>query len=243
MAAVIDRVFRCRAFRIAALLLIGSTTFLGVGYSQGKDDNLFVEEVSYINNKRFGERLTIVFPNAPSEVTRTTSVVLFEEGYYNRDIGGYNKRMVAVITGMGLGTTGLKLVLSDYSQISLMNQCLNSFEKAHDSFLENRKDIEALQEDWMTDAKELIGRGRYMGDVFFYPSKKPLKTEFNWDFELDRIWLSMGDRVFVDQEVVPYIIHVIDHLDDYQQLFFEYRETIKSKNREIDTLLGVRSYR
>ena len=241
MAVVIDRVFRCRIFRIAALMTIGLSVILETAYSQTNENNLFEEDASYINNKRFGERLTIVFPNAPSETTKTTSVVLFEEGYYNRDIGRHSTRMVAVITGMGLGTTGLKVVLSDYSQINLLEQCLISFKKTYDSFLENRKDIEALREKWMIDSQDLIGQGRDMGEVFFYPSKKTLKTEFNWDFELNRVWLSMGNRVFVDQEVVPYLIHVVERFDEYQQLFFEYRETIKSKNREIDTLLDIHS--
>ena len=242
MSVFIDRVIRSRVFWTAALMVFGLGSPIERVNAQTAEDTWFVEEPAYLNNKRFGERLTVSFPNAPTEVTKTTSVVLFEEGYYNRDLGKYKKRLVAVITGMGLGTTGLKIVLDDYQQVHLIAQCFSNFETMYRSFQNNRDTIKGQSEDWMTDAWELIGKGRSTGDVYFYPSKKPLKTEFNWDFELNRVWLSMGDRIFVDQEVVPFLSHMMGRLNDYQNLFYQYRETVKSKNREIDTLLSANSY-
>lgn len=239
MVAVIDRAFRCRLSRFAALLVIALGVLIETGSALNGQDDLFNEELSYVNNKRLGERLTIVFPNARTEVTKSTAIVLFEEGYYNQGMGRFGKRMVAIATGMGLGTTGLKMVLSDRRQIRVMDKCFKAFTETYESFLTNRDDIEDKTEDWMSESWEAIGKGRPLGDVFFYPSKKPLMTKFNWDFELDRVWLSMGDRIFVDQEVVPYLSHMIERLDAYKKSFFEYRETIKSKNREIDNLLGV----
>lgn len=243
MLVVVDRVIRLRTVLcITAFAVLGTCFMMQRAHAQTDKDTWYVEETAYSNNKRLGERLIITFPNAPSEVTKTTTMVMFEEGYYNRDAGKYKKRMVAIITGMGLGTTGLKIVLDDYQQVHLIDQCFNNFEKIYSSFSENRDAIKEQSEDWMTDSWELIGKGRPTGDVFFYPSKKPLKTEFNWDFELNRVWLSMGNRIFVDQEVVPFLSHMMGKLSDYRDLFYKYRETIKSKNREIDTLLSVNSY-
>jgi hypothetical protein len=242
MVAATDRVSRCRLSRFAALLIIGVCIWVETGNAQNKANTLFLEEPSYVNNKRLGERLTVAFPNAPSEVSKSTAITLFEEGYYDAEAGRHDKRMVAIMTGMGLGATGLKIVLDDRHQIRVMDQCFKSFTKTYESYLSYRDDIEEKTEDWMGESWQAIGEGRPLGEVFFYPSKKSLQAEFHWDFELDRVWLSMGSRIFVDQEAVPYLSHMIGRLDAYKKSFFEYRETIKSKNREIDTLLGVNSH-
>lgn len=186
-----------------------------------------------------GERLSVSFPVSPTETTQSTEITIREEGFYNQSLGRFDKRMVAIVTGMGLGSTGLKVVIEDQRQINMLAECLGLFIQTYDYYLSYRDDIKGKTEDWMGESWQALGKGRPLGDVYFYPSKKPLQAEFNWDFELDRVWLSMGSRTIVSHEVVPYIHHMVQRLDAYKKSFFEFRETMKSKNNEIDALLGI----
>lgn len=207
------------------------------GYAQKEES--FKEAYSYINNNRLGERLSVSFPDGDGELAKSTEVTLSEEEFFNSITGRFDRRMIAVITGMGLGNTGLKLVLEDERQQEQLKQCLESFERAEAEFKANEGRIRDKTESWMGESWNALSEGRPIGEVYFYPSRKPLTAEFRWDFELNRVWLSIGSRIMVEQAVVPYILRFIENLPAYRSQFYDYRETMVSKNREIDDLLGI----
>jgi hypothetical protein len=72
----------------------------------GQDSSTFKETFSYADNNRLGKRLSVSFPNAPTDAGKSTELTLFNESFYDVGIGGYSERKVAIITGMGLGTSG-----------------------------------------------------------------------------------------------------------------------------------------
>jgi hypothetical protein len=218
---------------LAPGLLLVSTLF-------SQDANApFKEAFDYSDNNRLGKRLSVGFPNAPTDAGKSTELTLFEESYYDVTMGAYSKRKVAIITGMGLGTSGLKLVVEDDRQIDQLKACLNKFIEANENFRAYRDVIRTKREDWMSDPRQVIGQGRPLGTVYFYPSRKDLSAEFNWDFELNRVWMSFGSRIMIDERVIPYIQHMIESLDEYRDLFGDYGSQVQKINREIDDLLGV----
>ena len=108
-------------------------------------------------------------------------------------------------------------------------------------FRENEEAIMEKTETWMGESWNALSEGRDIGNVYFYPSKKALSAEFKWDFELNRVWLSIGSRIMVERSVVPYIVRFIDNIEQYRDQFYDYREALVSKKREIDDLLGIDS--
>ena len=207
------------------------------GFAQKEES--FREAFSYINNNRLGERLSVSFPDGDGELAKSTEVTLSEEEFYNSVTGRFDRRMIAVITGMGLGNTGLKLVLDDERQQDQLKQCLMNFEKTEAEFKANEERIREKTEDWMGESWNALSEGRQIGEVYLYPSKKPLSAEFRWDFELNRVWLSIGSRIMVEQAVVPYILRFMENLPIYRNQFYHFRESMVSKNREINDLLGI----
>lgn len=207
------------------------------GFSQKEES--FKEAHSYINNNRLGERLSVSFPDAESDMAKSTEVTLSEEEYFNSTTGRFDRRLIAVITGMGLGNTGLKLVVDDERQHDDFKACLDRFVRTEREFKANEETIREKTEAWMGESWNALSEGRKLGEVYFYPSKKPLSAEFKWDFELNRVWLSIGSRIMVERSVVPYILRFIENLEQYRNQFYDYRETMVTKNREIDDLLGV----
>jgi hypothetical protein len=199
----------------------------------------FEEAYLYRNNNRVGERLSVSFPESPNFVTQSTELVIFEELYFHRESGRYQKRMVGLITGSGMGTTGLKLVLDDREQQRQLIACLDQFQGVWERFEELKEVIQDKTEPWMAESWQALADPRSVGTVYFYPTKKPLEAAFNWDFELNRVWLSVGARIIVDQEVVPYLRHLMGNLDSYRSAFLEYRDSLKNRNQEIDSLLRV----
>ena len=207
------------------------------GFAQKEES--FKEAFSYINNNRLGERLSVSYPDGENEMAKPTEVTLSEEEFFNSVTGRFDQRMIAVITGMGLGNTGLKLVLDDARQHDDFKACLNRFIQTEQEFKANEETIREKTENWMGESWNALSEGRKLGEVYFYPSKKPLSAEFKWDFELNRVWLSIGSRIMVERDVVPYILRFIENLEQYRDQFYDYRETMVTKNREIDDLLGV----
>lgn len=230
----------CKLPRLAvgalALLIFGGAT---IAHGQSNDRDPFEEKPMYFNNKRVGERLSISFPNAPTDTSRSTEMVLFEEGYYDTDAGKYDRRLIALITGMGLGSKGLKLVVDDNRQFQLMRESLVKFERTYRRFKDAEDLIREKTEDWMGESWEALNEGRQLGEVYFYPSRKEMGAHFNWDFELERVWLSMGNQINIDREVVPYLVRMVDRINDYQSWFYDFRETTNDRNKEIDEILGT----
>ena len=209
------------------------------GQNQPEGESRFQESYSYINNNRQGERLTISFPKGENDFAKSMELTLFEEEYFNSIISKYDHRMTAVFTGMGLGTTGLKMVVDDADQIEGFKNCLDRFMVTERDFRAHEDTIREKTEEWMGESWATLNQGRHIGEVYFYPSKTDLAAEFMWDFEIDRIWLSIGSRIMVENEIVPYILHMCQNLETYRNLFYEYRESVKQKNSEIDALLGI----
>jgi hypothetical protein len=199
----------------------------------------FEENYRYVDNNRVGERLTVSFPKSPSEVTRSTEITIFEEMYFDRQRSSYDRRMVAVVTGMGMGTTGLKLVLDDRSQRNQVVSVLEAFIKADDTFHINRDVVESKTEEWMGEGWNALAAGRKLGSVYFYPSKKQLDTTFNWDLELNRVWLAMGSRIIIEREIVPFVLHLVKNADSYRNQLSALRNSLDKRNQEIDSLLRL----
>jgi hypothetical protein len=76
-----------------------------------------------------------------------------------------------------------------------MREVLQRFVETNENFRAYRDVIKSKKENWMNDSNQAIGQGRPIGEVYFYPSKKELVAEFNWDFELNRVWMSFGSRI------------------------------------------------
>jgi hypothetical protein len=205
----------------------------------GQREDPFKEGFSYLNNNRLGERLSVTFPHAEGDVILSTEMRLVEESYFDPVQGAFSKRLVAVITGMGMGNTGMKVVLEDARQREVLLQSLRRFKEVEARFRENESMIREKTEDWMGESWGALAGGRALGEVYFYPSRKELLAEFAWDLELGRVWMSIGSRIIVERDVVPFITHLVENLDRYRSQFFEYREEIASKNQAIDDLLGV----
>ncbi len=221
-------------------LLLGLLVLLTqpFGASAQKDDP-FKQALSYLNNNRLGERLTVSYPQGEGDLAKSTEMTLSEEAYFNNLSGRFDRRLIAVVTGMGLGNTGLKLVLDDTRQINDLEACLKRFVEVQEEFRANEDLIREKTEAWMGESWNALSKGREIGTVYFYPSKKVLSAEFMWDFELDRVWLSIGSRIMVEQGVVPYILRFIQNAGDYRKAFYDYRKALVAKNREIDDLLGL----
>jgi len=207
--------------------------------AQTKDP--FKEAFSYINNNRLGERLEVSFPNGDSDLAKSTAITLSEEEFFNSLTGQFERRLIAVVTGMGLGTTGLKLVLEDERQIRDLKNCLKRFVETDREFKDNIDVIKDKTEDWMGESWNALSEGRKIGDVYFYPSRKSLTAEFKWDFEINRIWMAIGSRIIVERDVVPYILHLVERVGQYRNQFYDYRKAMVTKNKEINTLLGIDS--
>lgn len=227
----------CKSPATCLLGLLLLLAFCSNGFAQKEES--FEVAYSYINNNRLGERLSVSFPEGENDMAKSTEVTLSEEEFFNSVTGRFDRRMIAVITGMGLGNTGLKLVLDDERQHDEFKECLDRFIQTEQEFKANEESIREKTEDWMGESWNALSEGRKLGEVYFYPSKKPLSAEFKWDFELDRVWLSIGSRIMVERSVVPYIRRFIDNLEQYRSQFYDYRETMVTKNREIDDLLGI----
>ncbi len=205
-------------------------------------DDPFAEEFKYFQSTQHGERLVVSYPDSESDRVRAMELTLFEESYYNVESRGYRQRLVGIITGMGLGSTGLKIVITDRNQIFRISRVLDEFKRVHETFLESRERIEEETEDWMGASWEAFSDGRPIGSVYFYPSQKELEAEFNWDFELDRVWLSIGQRIFLDHDMVPFLHHYLNHIEDYADQFYDYRAQLNEKNEQIDRILGISQY-
>ena len=205
----------------------------------GQREDPFKEAYSYINNNRLGERLSVSFPNGENDSVKSTEMTLLEESFFDGSTGRFEKRVVAVLTGMGLGNTGLKLVADDARQLEDFRNCLQRFLSTEREFLANEERIREQTEDWMGESWNALNTGREIGSVYFYPSRKALSAEFMWDFELERVWLSIGSRIMVQREVVPYLLRLVENLPAHRDRFYEFREALQSKNQEIDALLGL----
>lgn len=225
-----------------AILMLGAGFFISSGgvAQVGDPLEMFVEEYGYLNNPHLGERLSVTFPNGENDMVRSTEFTLFEEGFYDASQGRHGTRLVALITGMGLGNTGLKLVLGDRVQRDQLMASFQEFIRMFEYFRANLELIRAKEENWMTESWQALNEGRPVGEVYFYPSLKALDSAFHWDFELNRVWMSIGSRIIVDETLVPYLLHGLQRLNRYEDAFYEYRDEVQKRNQEIDTLLGVR---
>ena len=90
-------------------LLLGLLALLGLpsnGVAQKQDS--FEEAFSYVNNNRMGERLMVSFPEGENDLSKSIEMTLSEEEYFDNVTGHFDRRLIAVVTGMGMGNTGLE---------------------------------------------------------------------------------------------------------------------------------------
>ncbi len=219
-------------------VILGAVFGLASGLWAQKYDP-FEEKFTYYNNRELGERLVISFPNAESELSRSIEMIIFDEAYYSENLMRYDNRQVAIFAGMGMGSSGLKIVLNDHSQRSMLVSVLDRFTKAIELFQENEESIAESKQDWMGDGWNAVAGPRKLGSVFFYPNKKPLDATFNFDPEMGRIWIDMGSRVFMDHEVVPYALKMLNQISAYQDKLVSLRNDLGKVNDGIDRTIGA----
>ena len=72
------------AIRSYYALLLGLLVLLTqpFGASAQKDDP-FKQALSYLNNNRLGERLTVSYPQGEGDLAKSTEMTLSEEAYFN----------------------------------------------------------------------------------------------------------------------------------------------------------------
>jgi len=219
-------------------IVLGAVLGLTSGlWAQAPDP--FKEEYVYYNNRNLGERLVVKFPQAETELSKSVEMIIFDESYYNSSASRYDKRQVAIFTGMGMGSSGLKVVLNDHTQRSMLVTVLERFIKTKDTFLEIEEDVIEKRQDWMGDGWNAIAGPRILGNVYFYPTKTIMESTFNFDPEMGRIWLNMGSRVFMDHEVIPYISKMVSQIPAYQDKLVSLRNDLGRANDEIDRSIGA----
>jgi len=223
---------------IRQTVILGAVFGLASGLWAQKPDP-FEEKFTYYNNRQLGERLVVSFPRADSELAKSVEMIVFDEAYYDETQGAYSKRQVAIFAGMGMGSSGLKIVLNDHSQRNKLTSVLDRFVKTYDAFIANQKEILESHQDWMGDGWQAIAVPRNLGSIYFYPNKKEMVSTFNFDLEVGRIWLNMGSRVFMDQEVVPYVLRMVNQIPVYQDKLVSLRNDLGKTNEQIDGMIGA----
>lgn len=224
--------------------LIRHTVILGAvfGMASGlwaQSPDPFEEKFTYYNNRQLGERLVVSFPNSETELSRSIEMIIFDESYYNQDRSSYDTRQVAIFAGMGMGSSGLKLVLNDHSQRNMLETVLDRFVKAIDMFRDNEDSIVETRQEWMGDGWNAVAGPRKLGTVYFYPTKAQMDATFNFDPEMNRIWLNIGSRVFMDHEVIPYIQRMVTQIPTYQDRLVSLRNDLGKTNDRIDGMIGA----
>lgn len=219
-------------------VILGAVFGLASGLWAQKPDP-FEEKYTYYNNRELGERLVVSFPKAETELSRSIEMIIFDEPFYNQERSTYDSRQVAIFTGMGMGSSGLKIVLSDHSQRNSFVTVLDRFVKTMQSFQDNEETIAESRADWMGDGWTAVAGPRRLGNVYFYPTKKTMDATFNFDPEMGRIWLNMGSRVFMDHDVVPYIMKMVNQIPAYQDKLVSLRKELGNTNDQIDRLIGA----
>lgn len=219
-------------------MILGAVFGLASGLWAQEPDP-FEEKFSYSDSRELGERLVVSFPKAETEFSRSLEMIIFDESYYNQSSFAYDTRQVAIFSGMGMGSSGLKIVLNDHSQRSQFVSVLDRFVKVFNAYAENEKDLTELRQDWMGDGWKAINVPRRLGKVYFYPNKKPIEATFNFDPSMGRVWLDMDSRVFMDEEVVPYILRMINNIPAYQDKLVSLRKELGNTNDQIDRTVGA----
>lgn len=223
---------------------IRHTVILGavVGMASGlwaQEPDPFEEKYTYYHNRGLGERLVVSFPKAETEIARSIEMIIFDESFYNQERLTYDSRQVAIFAGMGMGSSGLKLVLNDHSQRNMFETVLDRFVKTVGLFRDNEDAIVESRKDWMGDGWNAVAGPRKLGNVFFYPTKQTMEATFNFDPEMNRIWLNMGSRVFMDHQVVPYVMRMVNQIPAYQDRLVSLRNELGKTNDQIDGMVGV----
>lgn len=223
---------------------IRHTVILGavVGMASGlwaQSPDPFEEGFTYYNNRQLGERLVVSFPNAETELSRSMEMIIFDESFYNQERSSYDTRQVAIFAGMGMGSSGLKVVLNDHSQRNMLETVLDRFMKSLAQFRDNEDAIVETRQGWMGDGWNAVAGPRKLGNVYFYPTKQTMEATFNFDPEMKRIWLNMGSRVFMDHQVVPYIMRMVTQIPAYQDRLVSLRNDLGKTNDQIDGMIGA----
>ena len=223
---------------------IRHTVILGAvfGLASGlwaQEPDPFEEKFTYYNNRQLGERLVVSFPKAETELSRSIEMIIFDESYYSQTRSAYDTRQVAIFAGMGMGSSGLKIVLNDHSQRGMFVSVLDRFLKTLQAYRDNEESVAEARLDWMGDGWNAVAAPRRLGSIYFYPTKRTIDATFNFDPDMGRVWLNMGSRVFMDHEVVPYILKMVNQIPAYQDKLVSLRKELGNTNDQIDRTIGA----